>query len=386
MNGPAHICLVSAQLLPNLIPALMLQPATVHLVVTDDMQAQAQRLDRILRKRGITVVQHQHAPSTDMAAIREFALKLAGTLENEGPVVLNATGGTKLMALAFVQVLPELLPGTEVLYTDTEHQRLEWLTTHAPQTCPIDSVIQLDTYLHAYGLRRKSAQSSQTAWLASAQRLKPLSKWLAQHVSTHEGFIGALNGAVEKATGASDRAFRARQELPAFGRHKAMLDEIARPEYTLLQIVSDGCVEFSSEEAARYLGGGWMEHYAWWIVRDSGAEEAEAGVEVVWLDGDKRNPPLKNELDVVAVHRNRLLLIECKTARFGNNDVKDQEILNRLESLGRNTGGLFGKAVLLSARRLSDDMRDRAKAYRLDWFDTSNLKDFRGFVRNWLAR
>ncbi len=144
-------------------------------------------------------------------------------------------------------------------------------------------------------------------------------------------------------------------------------------------------MEFTSLEAARYLGGGWMEHYALWIVRDNGAEESEAGVNVIWQDGDQQSRP-PNELDVVAVHRNRMLLIECKTARFGNNDVKDQEILNRLESLGRNAGGLFGKAVLLSARKMNDDMRSRARAYRLPWFDCTNLKDFQPFVKEWLGQ
>jgi hypothetical protein len=377
MSNP-HICLVSAQLLPNLIPA------TVHLVVTDDMPAQAARLERILRHHGIAAVQHRGAPSTGMADIRGFAENMAVQLDGQGPFLLNATGGTKLMALAFVQVIPELLPGTEVLYTDTDHQRLEFLSSRESPALPIQSVIRLDTYLHAYGLQRQSALSSDAAWLTSARRLKPLSKHLARHIAEHQGFIGALNNAAEQAIGGPDRAFRARQKLEAHGRSKAVLAEIARPEYGLLEIVSDDCVAFASDDAARYLGGGWMEHYGWWTLRDAGAEEAEAGVQVLWLDGDRHNRP-PNELDVVAVHRNRLLLIECKTARFGNKDVRDQEILNRLESLGRNAGGLFGKAVLLSARRLSDDMRSRAQAYHLPWFDPDNFKNFHRFVKDWLA-
>jgi len=163
----------------------------------------------------------------------------------------------------------------------------------------------------------------------------------------------------------------------------AALEEITKPEYGLMTRVSSDTVEFASLDAARYLGGSWMEHYAWWILRDAEVEQAHAGVQVIWQDGDKQRPP-PNELDVVAVHRNRLLLIECKTARFGNDGVKDQEILNRLESLGRNAGGLFGRPVLLSARRLRDELRSRAKAYRLTWFDCTNLKDFKPFIESWI--
>ncbi len=54
----SHICLVSGQLLPNLIPALMLKPPQVHLVVTADMKAQAQRLHSLLQRHGIECRQH----------------------------------------------------------------------------------------------------------------------------------------------------------------------------------------------------------------------------------------------------------------------------------------------------------------------------------------
>lgn len=379
----AHICLVSAQLLPNLIPALMLKPDTVHLIVTADMQTQATRLERLLRASDMQTVQHNGAPSTGMAAIRDFVLTLAEELNEEIHYTLNATGGTKLMALAFVQVLPELLHNVEVLYTDTEHSVLEMLTGTEPKALPMHSVLTLDTYLRAYGLQRRSALSDDAEWLERTKRLKPLTKWLAQQAALIEGFIGALNYAAEQAIGHKEDPFRARQELQAWGQGAKALEEIAKPEYELLTVISKDTVEFSSLGAAHYLGGTWMEDYAWWILKDAGAEDAQSNVQVVWQDGDKHNHP-PNELDAVAVHHNRLLLIECKTVRFGKSAVKDQEILNRLESLGRNVGGLFGKAVLVSARRLKDDMRSRAQAYKLDWFDCTNLRDFKPAVVRWL--
>lgn len=382
-NSAAHICLVSDQLPPNLIPALMLRPHTVHLVVTEGMKEQGVRLDRILRDQGFGTKLHAQAPSTGLAAIREFAEELAVRLDGQGPFILNVTGGTKLMALAFTQVLPELLRDVDVLYTDTEHQVLEFLSDKDKAPVPIASVLSLDLHLRAYGLLRRNTQSEDEAWLAGAQKLKPLTKWLALHAGAIEGFIGALNSAAEQAVGRQDDPFRACQKLEARGRGVAALEEIGKPEYELMTRVSSDTVKFASRDAARFLGGGWMEHYAWWILRDAGVEKADAGMQVGWQGGDKQRPP-PNELDVVAVHRNRLLLIECKTARFGKNVVKDQEILNRLESLGRNAGGLFGTRVLLSARRLPDELQSRAKAYRLTWFDCTNLKDFKPFIESWI--
>lgn len=379
----SHICLVSGQLLPNLIPALMLKPPQVHLVVTADMKAQAQRLHSLLQRHGIECRQHTGAPSTNVGELRNFALELAGELDGE-PLLLNATGGTKLMALAFAQVFTEVAPETRVFYTDTEHGVLEFLAGEASTTEPIRSVLDLDTYLRAQGLRRERAASRDDEWLERARRRKPLTKQLAAQCGGHQGFIGALNSAVEETL--KDGGFRNPQCLAARNSSQAKLREaIARPEYDLLDIISADTVSFRSREAAKYLGGGWMEEYGYWILRDADIEHVESGAEVIWLDSRKEfRPP--NELDVVAVHRNKLLLIECKTARSGRNSVKDQDILNRLESLGRNAGGLFGKAVLLSGRQLSDEARNRANAYRIAWFDCTNLKEFRTFVENWMTR
>src|SRR5690606_10739303 len=60
-KGPSslpHLCLVSDQLLPNLIPALMQRPPWVHLVVSTAMAAQGERLRRLLEARDIAVTVH----------------------------------------------------------------------------------------------------------------------------------------------------------------------------------------------------------------------------------------------------------------------------------------------------------------------------------------
>lgn len=386
MSSRPHLCLVSDQLLPNLIPALIQHPSRVHLVVSEMMEDQGKRLRRLLEARDIAVTVHPQAPSSDMTALNQYVLDLAGTLEEQAPLVLNLTGGTKPMALAFAQWLPQLL-ACESIYTDTARGVIEHIGSSdgrvKPHDEPMADVIDLATHLAAYGARAGTPQSAAPEWRERAGRLKTLDKWLAEHAGELEGFLGALNGAVEGATKSAD-GFRARQPLEARGRlQREALERIAGEDHGLLRIVSDTTVEFADEDAARHLGGLWLEHYAWHVLRDAGLTGAACGQTIYWKD-DRKDAP-RNELDVVAAHRNRLLLIECKTARFGRSEQKDQDIAHKLEALGRNAGGLFGTTVLLSARCLSDDIRRRAVGYRIRWFDPTNLKDFPGFVRTWAA-
>ena len=115
-----HVCLLSEQLLPNLIPVLMERPARVYLVATDAMKnsGQDKRMRRMLRREDIETFVRSGAPSTGIEAIRRFAAKLAYQLPKEmpedpvgGTIVLNATGGTKLLSMGFVEVFREQLEG-----------------------------------------------------------------------------------------------------------------------------------------------------------------------------------------------------------------------------------------------------------------------------------
>lgn len=105
-----HIMLVSGQTIPNLVPALMERPAKTYLVATEGMQRNglAQRLGRILDTKGIAWAMIDGAPDAGYTSILAYAGSVAARIEREHPsaaIVLNATGGTKLMALGFVEIL-----------------------------------------------------------------------------------------------------------------------------------------------------------------------------------------------------------------------------------------------------------------------------------------
>jgi hypothetical protein len=163
----SHICLISAQTLPNLIPILMHQPQTVHLVVTKDMQAKADNFVKVLQQQQIKCVIHPNAPSAGLTQLTEYARKVVKKLKQrydaEVQLRLNCTGGTKLMVLAFVKVFEVELPQAQLFYTDTDHEVIEYLQPLETLE-PMTSVLDVPSYLAAQGFSIQQAESQEPAW------------------------------------------------------------------------------------------------------------------------------------------------------------------------------------------------------------------------------
>jgi len=76
-----------------------------------------------------------------------------------------------------------------------------------------------------------------------------------------------------------------------------------------------------------------------------------------------------------------LLHIECKTLRY--RDENDNEIAYKLDSLGHDVRGLFGRTWLLSAREPTEVLIARARRARIRLVPPSELQHLRDLVRAW---
>jgi hypothetical protein len=129
----------------------------------------------------------------------------------------------------------------------------------------------------------------------------------------------------------------------------------------------------------RYLNGFWLEEYVWLVAQDSSLDDVQVGVKVEWQFPQPSTAP-HNEFDMLAVYRNRLLVVECKTS-FSSN-IK-QDIITKLDSLGRNAGGLFGHTLLCSAQSLDDAVKNRALAQKVAVIDGNKLPSLRQTIMAW---
>jgi len=379
-----HLAIVSEQLLPTVIPCLMDRPDRVVLVVSRAMAERARRLQAVLRDHGIGSEIRGEAPDARLEEIRNYARELADELEGGsagGEVVFNATGGTKLMTLGFIEAFRDR--AARIIYTDTAHAQIEVLYergTTDPQPVPMADVLDVPRYLAVQGFRYQGDASRDAAWLARMTARQLAARYLAERAEPLAGLIGALNALARAALDAQGE--RLEKPCQKFSKkpHGRWWPEALRTlkRAGVIRWKGEAEVEFPDAECARVLSGGWLEEYAFAVVRDEGLHDVRINVEGVWEGAEAA----RNEFDVLACHRNRLLFIECKTLKIegGGND---NELAYKVESLGKDTRGLFGDIWLLTARRPTAVLEARARQAGIRLVGPADLPELRDRVREW---
>lgn len=262
MSRPSfHVCIATGQNPANLIPALQLGASRVVILETPEMQASAENLKVALKARGIEVRRlpfDDVNPGTIIASAQKAALELG-----ESPLVLNATGGHKLMTLALTAEM-EALAGDNfhLLYCETRYDRLDWLKP-APSTEPMEDVLKLEDTLLAQGYRMGSRGDRDVRWATEAQARESLTRRLGDEADRLDRFFGLMNDLANQALNEPGGAFIAEQDLPFTpgGRSAEILREAQR--LGLLQWDEETRIVFGHREAARYFSGGWLEKYGW---------------------------------------------------------------------------------------------------------------------------
>jgi len=392
-----HICIASEQTLPNLILTQVpeLKPSAVFILSSQRMENEAKRLRFGLSKSGFAENQiriQTDMPDHDMNAIVAYGNTLIQTLRGDYPRhrwVLNATGGTKPMSNGLMQALR---PYAEILYCDTAHDRIEVL--HPPgqanRKLPVN-LIKLDSYLAAQGYVTSEGKDQSGERMARRE----LTQYLVENATRLDGYFGSLNWAATQ--------IDKNQPNDAWVKKPTATAEVEVHEH----LIAAGMLENHNgqarmkQQARAYLGGGWLEEWCWVVGQQ--LEDANLGVHRLhrnrWgvnvrIDPyDQQRDPRRpndyslNELDAAFVHRNRMLIVECKTGTQIADKDKSQAILNKLEVLGEHAAGRFATKWLLSARRVpkSGQILERAKRYRIEIIPPEELPKLKERLSKWMG-
>lgn len=382
-----YINLVSEQLIPNLIPTLQDNNCIGVVLVLGDVrfQQKADLLRKIYQRNGIDVLgDYQGDSSTRLMSLQSLAHSLLDDLQaryNDTDIrwILNATCGTKPMSLAFTNAFNQFNlqhaddgtgPKALVLYTDTEHKEIPLLNQDTDFALPFTDVLTLDDSLLANGFELESATDSDND--TQVQHRKALTLYLLrQFAESCKPLMGILQYA----------AHQARQNFPLADTQ--LLNTTPKgPWADLIGRVQDaGLVQwdgekqlcFTSEEACVYLSGGWLEEATYLIAQKVGFRYVALGVTGQWrqdLAGYNLSSEVSNELDVLVLHNNRLLVVECKAINWNAQESqKNQGIVHKLENLGRKLGGQFASSTLISAQDLTDSVRQRLESSNIKYVE-----------------
>lgn len=362
----AQICILSGQSLPNLLPLLQHQPNKVIFAASKEMIKNKEKIISSLRSHGLedlanNTVTLNEMPDHNFTELSLWAEKEIAGLKETLPdytFSLNQTGGTKLMSQALVEACKKQNIPIPVFYCDTSNDHIEWISPEIKLEPIKINLLDSKTILHAQGINIEEAESDSFDWKETANARKPLTEHLAKNAGQPHGlsyFIGDLNRTLHEHLNNKKVQFPAtakfkyrlhnnvsRKTMQLFADHGLItllkpLSEFKPPEF-----------EIHSMDALRYLGGTWLEEYLWHCMVDAGFEDIYCSMK--FKDSlDNSGSEKTNELDIVASHRNRALLIECKTASF-TELKKYNDSVAKLDSLGRRAAGLLANRWLVIAR------------------------------------
>lgn len=390
LRREVRVVFVSDQVVPILLAALQFAPRTDAIVLLASQQKKetALRAQKLLQRElsvvsefpaKVRVLQLDDDASDFPLLVSELDRILASYRKKHPSAVLvgDLTGGTKPMALALQQAMRhQSADGAQTYcsYTDTNADTFHWIAPIEPGEA---MTIGLDArqLLAAADVRVASIASQESAFEAGVARRE---NFVKQHLLTlDDDQLAELNAWCAVA----DRRYKnrrvgqreeplviARQDLPATRSGataasqlgQGFLDAAAKAGALNVIAGENGrltAIQFTSHDWSEYLGGVWLEEWVWSQLRDLELDSNDMSVKI------GRGKSVENELDLVVVHRNRMMLLECKTARMGQSPTgggKEADTLYKLDSLGNAVSRLFGTRLLVSRQPMSLHAVERA--------------------------
>lgn len=377
-----QMLLVSAQPMPNFLPILNseLKPKAVTLVVSDKMKNRAEWLKKEIAKHQVEILPDIEIGNaeTDINAIQQSLLEWA----DKNPDLmsgsfLNATGGTKPMAIAAQEVYR--MAERHVFYVDVATDKVSWVSGSEKEL----KLEKSPTLSQVFGLNGLTLESGDFKSVVANEKWKHFCDEIASSPSDWALALGALNDRASTAVNdfAYARGNREKSEALIFqyGNY-----EQANPKWNEMlemlhadELISGATASerFVSADAARFCAGIWLEHYVFSVLKSFGLDKKHALMNAVVVDS-KGN---RNELDSIFIHRNTCYVVEDKTknmkVRGGSSENVADQAVYKLSQVTKNLG-LRTTGILVSARQVRPVDKERARTYGveiIDWLPV--LKD-----------
>lgn len=374
-----HVCLVSAQATPNLLPLLdeRWRPLKVLLATSDAMRSQSGALAALLRTKGAKVETLQLRDAYDYSSLCDDFLGFLAASTDES-MALNVTGGTKLMAVAAQEVFRA--DQRAAFYVNIENDEIVFLG--GGRSSPLQAKLKIAEFLRAHGYTTQGGDPPQVS-----AKQRDLAARLVDHVSAAGRALGQINSLAQQAR-PSLKCRLTEDQLDS----RALADMLGLFTDAGFLTQANGSVTFPDESSRAFVNGGWLELHLLNVLNDlrgahAGITDIALNLQVVHPDGRT-----KNELDVAFMYRNTLHIIECKTANLAQpgvtQDDKATEAIYRMESLLK-LGGLRTHGMIVDYRgafAASEANRKRAQLARLEILSAGELRDAKGqLARRWIA-
>jgi len=274
-------------------------------------------------------------------------------------IVVNFTGGTKIMSLAAYQAAVEM--GVEMVYVNTEKAHISRFDkSGAPLNppSPFETKISVETLFRAAG--REIDQGKTRDVNAIAPNVRDLLWWLANN---YDGAIKDCLLPVQKyiQNGLRDKTITAAPYRAPLAPNSKISQEAAG------RIRDAGLWAWNGNEVSieqskwEFVKGGWLESYAVVaLARDNQFDEVSGPLFPKGINLDKEDMP---DIDALGCRNGRLALLECKVTG-SQEDGGLTNILGKLRAHERLMGGLYGASVFV---RASEENKTRVETWAQEY-------------------
>jgi hypothetical protein len=383
------ISLVGEQPTPNLIPLFDKRALegpkeerwrAVHFLASNATRETGRNLLKALKQdkttehlvsAGLDELDRDPVPGDLLETVEAWSLKNAsnnvqqainkvGEKYPDDDIVVNFTGGTKIMSLAAYQVAIER--GLAMVYVNTECDELLHFDVKdkADKSSIFTVQIPIETQLRATGMQLKQNPDKPLVHPEDVpQELAQFVNWLVENYrNVYELCLKKIIDDVkQKAKANNVKQWQVEIQLPT-QTPKIGVEGVKRLEALKLVVwqEADRQVRIMDDKAWAFLSGGWVEVYA--LVKLAESEYFDEVVGNLEVDG------FRGEIDVAVTRNGRLGLVECKTRGGHGEGATFMAAKMRLhESI---FGGVYAEAVFaLAARDNLQDVVDAASQYRV---------------------
>lgn len=242
-------------------------------------------------------------------------------------IYVNVTGGTKIMSLAAYDFFKEM--ASDIFYiTGNENHILKLFPNRKKEEMELGVSIDLEEYLICYGFDIKKSTLSGNSF----EYTKSFLSWFIEHGKVEENYR-VLSKIRDKRGKNCDIAEISGLQL--------FLEKINYPVENKVRL---------SKNDTKYLSGDWFEEYVYYMIKNElNIEDDKISTGLYMVKNDNTN-----EYDVIFMHKNNLVVIECKTHLI-NKEYPSlvNDTFYKLSSLSTKLG-LFCRKFVFTLNRLSD--------------------------------
>lgn len=358
------ITLIGRRMNTALIGVKEFHPDVLHLIYTDVTADMYQPFLKMLDE-SVKVMEYNVDPY-DVSAVQRICVSIRERMESADVLLYNLTEGTKVEALAALDVVKKY--GDKAVYYSQEGEAID-LTDFSRS--PIGARVSNEEFFALSGSEVVSFNMASDILPIDVVTAYEVKNFIEKNQMTYQRiqkqYRAEFGGRVEKLP----ESFKVERE---HGMYVYLRDG-------KLEVVDRGKSIFASDNpnASRlFFSGRWWEIvvsdkvYKWDRARRRNPDDSQVwrNVELAGVGKGKT----KNELDILVNDRRRLILIECKSGYIA------QENIYKADSVRETYGGDSSKSVLVSYYPLDPDLIRKCRDLHVYWYAPERASERISFI------